>query len=105
MKTKTKLTTTIFLHRSSDIYKDSLYCANTDCSQILGYPLLGSVTLDFDFDMPSEQDIVLAEVALLEEKKDTVAKEAASSIRLMQNKINSLLAIENKSEERENDHF
>ena len=97
---KKLLTPTLYLHKANHgAYQDSIFMAQSDCSATTGYPLLGTVTLEFEFDMPSEQEQTLAEIKMLEAAKNAIAKDAAERIGNMQDRLNSLLAIENHSKE------
>lgn len=79
-----------FMHKSK--YGDGFTFFNSDASD-MGYLMVGPCA--FEYEIPADFNPVVAEVACLRQKLETIKKEHTDKVRVIERRINDLLCIEN----------
>lgn len=85
---------TLFVHK--DRYSEEEYCVHACDMSEYGYVMLGSVNVEFEFTLPSHAEQVRREVEMLNLKKSEILAETHRKVTELQERIDSLLCIENK---------
>lgn len=89
-----KIKETMYVHKAK--YRTEPVIQLTDMSEY-GYVLLGTVDIEFEFEMPSEAEQVKKEIEMLTAEKNRILAEAHMKTQNIQDQINSLLCLENNS--------
>lgn len=86
----------VFVHREKSHFGDDYsYTAQSCDMSDYGYVLLGQQTIMFE--IPSENDMVKKEIDMLNAKANKLKLDAHLAVEKIEEKIQSLLAIEDKS--------
>ena len=91
---KNQIEVEIYIH--APLYGDQFFCCTCDMAEH-GYILLGSQTVTVD--VPDTNPID-AELAMLNKQVAIVEKESTAKLQVLNDRINSLMCIEHKTEEK-----